>query len=97
MTPEKTKKAFDTCVLLIRQHAPKIAAARWPADLPPHTSTDSVAHALWMCEEGKKFVDEGRMEKAMRWLGFVQGALWVTLWVPVETMKDMNKPESEGG
>lgn len=36
----------------------------------------TLGHVLWCCRQAAKFVDEGRVEKAMRWLGFVQGSLW---------------------
>jgi hypothetical protein len=38
------------------------------------------------------FVVEGRREKAMRWLGFIQGVLWM-LGVPLEDLKNMNRPD----
>ena len=33
-------------------------------------------HLAWMCSESIKFVQEGHIEKAHRWLGFIQGVLW---------------------
>lgn len=36
----------------------------------------ALQHIHWMALETRKFVDEGRVEKAMRWLGFMQG--WLT-------------------
>ena len=35
------------------------------------------SHMLWMCNEVEKFVSQGRKEKAFRWLGFIQGCLWM--------------------
>jgi hypothetical protein len=34
------------------------------------------AHYKFMCDKAQSFVEAGRTEKAMRWLGFLQGALW---------------------
>jgi hypothetical protein len=33
-------------------------------------------HLAWMCSESIKFVQKGDVEKAHRWLGFIQGVLW---------------------
>lgn len=50
-------------------------------------------HLLWMCEQIPTFLQEGRREKAMRWLGFLQGALWAYRWRSVEAMKTDNAPK----
>lgn len=47
-------------------------------------------HALWMVEEMKTFTLE-QWEKSMRWLGFVQGCLWVLGVYTIEEMKDHNR------
>jgi hypothetical protein len=52
-------------------------------------------HVLWMCIEAQKFVEEGRMEKAMRWLGFIQGVLWATSFFSINDMKIDNMPPGE--
>jgi hypothetical protein len=39
---------------------------------------EQVPHIMWMCEETSKFLNDGRIEKAMRWLGFIQGWLWAS-------------------
>lgn len=36
-----------------------------------------------------------RKEKAMRWLGFLQGALWGAGLTSIEAMKHINMPEAE--
>jgi hypothetical protein len=43
------------------------------------TSPDPLAalsHCHWMLDEIVVFLAEDRREKAMRWLGFLQGVLW---------------------
>jgi len=50
-------------------------------------------HLLYMLQETAKLVKEDRREKAMRWLGFVQGALWVAGLSTIEEMKDLNRPD----
>lgn len=49
---------------------------------------DDVHNSNSIYEKGTK-----KMEKAMRWLGFVQGALWMEGFCSIDELKDMNKPE----
>ncbi len=57
----------------------------------------AVAHLLYMLGEMDKFLDEGRMEKFFRWLGFVQGVCWALSYQALEEMKNLNKPEPDTG
>jgi len=41
---------------------------------------------------GETFTGEGRMEKAFRWLGFVQGCLWACRVYTVDQLKHHNMP-----
>ena len=70
-------------------------------DDEPGLSRETLEHLVFMCEEGKRLVRADKREKAMRWLGFLQGVLWSHFNVPLGTLKDMNKPEfvpdEEGG
>lgn len=34
-------------------------------------------HANWMCVEARKFIRQDRRAKAYRWLGMIQGILWL--------------------
>lgn len=52
-------------------------------------------HLLWMCDQIEDFIQDGRREKAMRWLGFIQGAMWWAGIRSVEEMKADNKPPDE--
>ena len=54
---------------------------------------DRVSHLLWMCETIPLFLAEDRREKAMRWLGFLQGSAWALRIRSIESMKQDNKPE----
>lgn len=57
-------------------------------------------HAAWMCEEMIRTLDASEAaaidqdslhEKVNRWLGFVQGILWVTGMRTIEQMRDDNR------
>ena len=48
-------------------------------------------HVRWMCQQVPAFIDAGKLEKAHRWLGFIQGALWHDGFYTIEEMKEHNK------
>ncbi len=50
---------------------------------------------LWMCDEAVTFIADGKIDKAMRWLGFIQGALWVMGVSTIEESKRANMPQGE--
>ena len=59
-----------------------------------HINDDSlISHLRWMCQQGQRFVEEGRIPKAMRWLGFVQGSMW--RWYSIDKMRRVNAPYLE--
>ncbi len=40
------------------------------------TRGEAIRHMLSMCDRVEVMIQEDRVEKAMRWLGFMQGVLW---------------------
>lgn len=44
-------------------------------DVPIEKETD-LAHTAWMCKQAIEFIDEGRVGKAMRWLGWINCTMW---------------------
>jgi len=52
--------------------------------------------ALWhvhsMIGKVKVFLKEDRVEKAFRWLGFIQGVLWTAGFYSLEELKNHNRP-----
>ncbi len=64
---------------------------RWPADNLIHGRTDRCSHVLWMCAEARKHHEAGKVEKAMRWLGFIQGVLWADNHCTIAELKDDNR------
>ena len=66
-------------------------AMRWPSENPIHGRADRSAHILWMCSEARKHLEADKVEKAMRWLGFIQGVLWADSFYTIEEMKDDNR------
>lgn len=49
-------------------------------------------HCHGMLTKVEGFLKEGRLDKAFRWLGFVQGALWVSKVYTLNDLKNHNRP-----
>lgn len=54
-----------------------------------------VGHALWMVGETIAFCEQNRMEKAFRWLGFIQGVLWTQGIHSIDELKEHNMTPAE--
>lgn len=110
MTPSQVRYAA-------RKYAARLAAA---GAAPVRQDTSSLSfpesvrarmdHAAYMCSEIEGMGASGKMdgqhglEKAMRWLGFVQGVLWASGLYTIDDMKDDNRsakvrsaPPASGG
>jgi hypothetical protein len=55
----------------------------------------SPVHLLWMLDEAVVFYNEGKVEKANRWLGYTQGVIAALGWAPLDELKRANMPEGE--
>lgn len=51
-----------------------------------------LSHLAYMCETAIQLVLNGRVDKAFRWLGFIQGVLWTADVYSVEDMKNHSRP-----
>lgn len=54
---------------------------------------DRIGHLLWMCDQTFTFTTQQRLDKAFRWLGFLQGAFWALGIQNIEESKKDNTPE----
>jgi methionine salvage enolase-phosphatase E1 len=53
-----------------------------------------IAHYLFMCDQIVSFVESGNLEKkekATRWLGFLQGAIWSDGFYTLNELKDHSR------
>jgi hypothetical protein len=50
-----------------------------------------VAHYKFMCGKIVALMEEGTTDKAMRWLGFLQGVLWREHGLTLKELKDQSK------
>ncbi len=64
----------------------------FPHDKAPIMKNEHLAHCHKMLGEMEIFVQENRMEKVFRWLGFIQGVLWSTGVYSIEELKNHNRP-----
>lgn len=52
------------------------------------TELERAQHLLWMCDEAERFMEIGEREKAMRWVGFVQGTFWILGLRSIDAMRE---------
>lgn len=88
-----TKEKIEGVVYLYRSffESNKIPKQKYDNDLNPTSNRDALAHVHAMLDEIEKFCKEGKIGKAFRWLGFVQGVLWVTWQFNIEELKNHNR------
>jgi hypothetical protein len=52
---------------------------------------DALCHARWMCGETQRFLSEGRFAKAYRWIGMIQGLLFMGGVYSIVDLKEHNR------
>lgn len=75
-----------------RKSARPIRPVRSPNGIEGFNAS-SMEHALFMCDEIPKLMEASKREKAMRWLGYLQGALTAIGVLTLEEAKKMNMPD----
>jgi hypothetical protein len=50
-------------------------------------------HALWMCHKTREFLRQGRLAKAYRWIGTIQGILFMNGVFSISELKRHNRFE----
>ena len=56
-------------------------------DFDEYSKNDLYGHLAWMCQEALGFETKDP-EKAHRWLGFIQGALWAENECTIDEMRE---------
>ena len=59
------------------------------------SSEDILGHCLGMIDKTIQFINEGRVDKAFRWLGFMQGCMWSQGLYTIDELSNHNKPLSD--
>lgn len=89
MTAEKVQEVLE--LYETKLHAEIWGTGRHKAiNRPSH-----LLHALGMIPQVYLFRKEGRIEKAFRWLGFIQGILYCEGVYTIEEMKNHNRPDGD--
>lgn len=83
----KDKKILEVCSLYLKKLD--------NVDITPIEEVFKSEHVKWMLTQVPTFLLDNRKEKANRWLGFIQGALWSKNLYSIEEFKDHNKPSKE--
>ena len=64
---------------------------QFPHNELPKSDSDFLAHCHGMLDEMEVFIEDRKVEKVFRWLGFIQGCLWKIGVYTVEEMKSHNR------
>jgi hypothetical protein len=89
MSPEQVIAACDKYIAKLPTIEGHLDPERCQSSVVDPDSLTARKHILWMCEQTKQIVTHD-LEKAMRWLGFIQGVLWTSQSVTIDEMKGDN-------
>lgn len=59
----------------------------------PHVNGLHHGHAVWMCQQAIGFVNEGQLEKALIWLGWVNHQVWRGNYLTLREIDDICKDD----
>ena len=89
MTPDKVREV----IAKYRQHFEEIGVNKitYPYEEIVCSSDDVLGHCHGMLDKMLVFIEEDRMDKVFRWLGFIQGCLWTSKIYLLEDWKNHNR------
>ena len=91
MTPDKIREVISRYRQeFLKSEIPKRKFSRLDGHAP---LKHILAHCYWMVDEIERFLQEKRMAKANRWLGFVQGTLWGSGRYTIADLMNHNRPK----
>ena len=90
MTPDRVMEVL----LIYRKKFERMGISRkgFPLERLPASDPEYLGHCYGMLDEMETFLNDGRMDKVFRWLGFIQGVLWTTGTYTIEELKNHNRP-----
>jgi len=93
MNAEKVREV----IVIYRQYFKKnkISKIDFPHEKISFSSEEVLSHCHGMLDKMEQFLDEGRIEKVFRWLGFIQGCLWTTKRYTIEELANHNRPSTK--
>ena len=60
-----------------------------------NSSHSSLAHCYHMLDKMEVFIEQGRIDKVFRWLGFIQGVLWSRQVYALAELQEHNRKDPE--
>lgn len=91
MSPEKVREAVSKYQVILGNKY----GTRAERNMESTELRERLNHLDWMSEQIYSFLNEGRLDKAFRWLGFMQGAFWALGIQTIEESKKDNTPDGE--
>ena len=94
MTIEKIRSIIEEYKLLFKSRGIK------PNRIEDYSSyawtvENKLGHACWMTHQVGSLLDQGRIEKAFRWLGFIQGCLFSEGIKNLNDLKSDSRPDPD--
>ena len=71
-------------------HAFRDVEAKVGANIYSSGKFEVMNHALWMCDETAGFIKQNRLAKAYRWIGMIQGILFMGGVFSIAELKEHN-------
>ncbi len=90
MTDREILRVMDTYRGYFQRN--KIARKKFSSSVPVHARNELLEHCHAMLDEMEDFVVKGNLEKASRWLGFIQGVLCSLGVYTLDELKNHNRP-----
>jgi hypothetical protein len=91
MTPEKVREVLATYHRVFEDMG--LRKIDYPHDELLDTMEHGLSHCYGMLDKIGEFVQGGHMEKAFRWLGFIQGVVWADKMYTLTNLMDHNRPK----
>lgn len=90
MTKEKIREVLN--IYRAELASRNFSKYEFPHDKTLYDKSASLQHAFSMIDQMGEFLEEDRMDKVFRWLGFLQGCLWTAGLYTIEELMNHNRP-----
>ncbi len=94
MTPEKCQEVIDLYREKFRSR--EVPTVDYDHDAHANTANPyrTLGHCNGMLDKMEVFIQEGRIDKVYRWLGFIQGVLWASGVYTLTELMGHNRKDS---
>jgi len=91
MTPEKYREVIEAYERFFKEIGLK--KIKYHHDRLIFSKIEGLSHCYGMLDKMLVFLEEERFDKLNRWLGFVQGCLWLSSKNSLEELRNHNRPK----